>query len=183
LQVSNFVRPFNRDGRNFIWQAADLVCDAAAQGEQVILQPKRPKGEKTRMPGPEPIIVPVPATISHFVMNLPGSAITFVHHYRGLYSGREMLFSPHTDIPLPLVHVHCFSFKAEKGQAAAAVDNDICQRLSDELDFLMKPGDAEKKGEVAVYEVRNVAPNKTMYCASFRIPPEVAFAPRSEATT
>jgi tRNA (guanine37-N1)-methyltransferase len=178
--VTDFVRPFNHDGKDFIWQAADLVYESATRGEHVTLQPKRARGEKT--PLPEPVRLPIPSTISHFVMNLPGSALSFVHHYKGVYAGREALFSPHTDVRLPLVHVHCFSQASDKDDVAS-VNEDICQRLYDELGVQLKHGNPEIEGEVSIHWVRKVAPNKTMCCASFRIPAEVAFAPRTETSS
>ena len=39
----------------------------------------------------------------------------------------------------------------------------------------MRPGNAEREGEVEIWNVRDVAPKKTMFCASFRLPGEVAF--------
>lgn len=118
--------------------------------------------------------IPIPPTISHFVMNLPASAITFLPHYRGLYVGHEQLFEPHTTTKLPLIHVHCFAAKAE-GEAPML---DVCERITAELGTPIKLGDPEIPGEAAVLEVRAVAPNKRMFCASFRIPAEVAFASR-----
>lgn len=176
-KVGNYVRPFNEDGRTFIHQAADSVYEASKAGDHVLVESKvkrhrsdNPTGEKKR-PAREKI--PVPATISHFVMNLPASACTFVHHYRGVYAGREELFTPHTDAKLPLVHVHCFALKSDDEVPLL----DICERLTSELGAKMVPGDAENPREVSIHNVRDVAPAKRMWCASFRIPPEVAFAP------
>lgn len=131
-------------------------------------------GEKTeKAPDPEQRI-PIPPTISHFVMNLPASAITFLPHYRGLYAGHEQLFEPHTTTKLPMIHVHCFAARAE-GEGPML---DVCERITAELGAPIKLGDPEIPGEAAVLEVRTVAPNKRMFCASFRIPAEVAFASR-----
>ncbi|KAF3344939.1 Xylosidase/arabinosidase [Verticillium dahliae VDG2] len=123
-------------------------------------------------PIPAPTRVPLPATVSHFVMNLPASATTFVRHFRGLYHGHEALFAPHTPAKLPLVHVHCFAVKQDDDVPLL----DICDRIFREIGVRFKPGDAENDGEMSIYNVRDVAPKKRMFCASFRIPPEVAFA-------
>ncbi|KAK3695472.1 Met-10+ like-protein-domain-containing protein [Podospora appendiculata] len=181
-KVSQFVRPFCQDGRSFIHEAADMVLAASQQGECALVpvkQPSRPAKGAPAAPRPAPKRIPIPATISHFVMNLPASAIEFLGCYRGLYAGQEALFAPATDTKLPLVHVHCFSFKRVKDTDEPLYRDDICERITRELGVTMKYGDAEVEGEVAIYNVRDVAPLKTMYCASFRIPREVAFAPRS----
>lgn len=51
---------------------------------------------------------------------------------------------------------------------------DICQRISEKLGYEIKPGDEE----LDIHEVRDVAPKKRMFCASFRLPAEVAFRSR-----
>ncbi|KAF3056379.1 tRNA (guanine(37)-N1)-methyltransferase [Daldinia childiae] len=182
-KVHQYVRPFNQDGRTFIREAADLVYAASTKGEYVVSGPSRklrrsqhPNSNTTdkSMPNPKPKHTPIPPTISHFVMNLPASAITFLSHFRGLYAAREELFIPHTSTKLPMVHVYCFAAKADDDTPL----NDICERISAEIGVEMKLGEAENTREVSVLETRNVAPNKRMFCASFRVPPEVAFAAR-----
>lgn len=74
-----------------------------------------------------------------------------------------------------MVHVHCFAAKVD---GPGPLD-DICDRIEKEINVRLVPGDAETDGQVAIHEVRDVAPNKRMFCASFRVPPQVAFAPRS----
>lgn len=44
-----------------------------------------------------------------------------------------------------------------------------------QLGYEMRPGKSESEGEVEIWNVRDVAPKKTMFCASFRLPGEVAF--------
>ena len=134
-----------------------------------------PRPKSKSLPPVEPKRVPIPPTISHFVMNLPATAIEFLGHYRGIYAGHEDLFTPNTMTKLPMVHVHCFSFKADDETPLI----DICQRITKYTGFEMKHGDPENEGEVSIHDVRNVSPSKRMFCASFRIPREVAFAARS----
>lgn len=111
-------------------------------------------------------------------MNLPASAMTFLDCFRGLYAGHEDLFAPAPEggvkRKLPLVHVHCFAVKSDDDVPLL----DIAARISAELGVAMRPGDAEREGEVAIHDVRDVAPAKRMFCATFRLPAEVTFAPR-----
>ncbi|KAI0600197.1 Met-10+ like-protein-domain-containing protein [Biscogniauxia sp. FL1348] len=210
-KVSQFVRSFNEDGRVFIRHAADMVFDASMRGEHAVVEPtRRDKRRQARKetsaahssssssssppppapaPAPEPAAlpeprrVPLPPTISHFVMNLPASALGFLPHFRGLYAGREHLFVPHTETELPLIHAHCFAGKGEDDGPLLDVAERVSRELGLGLDGKTTPlqlGRAGEPGEVEVLEVRNVAPNKRMFCASFRLPPEVAFAPRPD---
>ncbi|KAH8167284.1 hypothetical protein CIB48_g984 [Xylaria polymorpha] len=175
-KVTQYVRAFNEDGRTFVRKAADLVYAASTSGEHAVVKKhvsrhrQQKDGEKAKEESEQRI--PLPPTISHFVMNLPASAITFLPHYRGLYAGHEQLFEPHTSTKLPMVHVHCFAAKAE-GEGPML---DVCERITAELGVPIKLGDPEVPGEAAVLEIRAVAPNKRMFCASFRVPPQVAFA-------
>ncbi|GJC83936.1 tRNA (guanine(37)-N1)-methyltransferase [Colletotrichum liriopes] len=170
-KVTQYVRPYNMDGRKFIQEAVHQVYDASTRGEGAVIKPKQSRS-KPQNPPPEPKRIPIPPTISHFVMNLPASAYTFVNHYKGIYRGHEKLFEPHTSTKLPMVHVHCFALKSDDEVPL----NDILERIHAEIGVRLKVGNADKYGEVDIYNVRDVAPKKRMFCASFRIPPEVAFA-------
>lgn len=187
------MKPFNLDGRIFIHQAADDVLAASQAGESAMAPVK--KMTKSKNPKPihnRPTCVLVPPTISHFVMNLPGSATDFLRHFRGLYAGREELFAPQTQTQLPTVHCHCFALKSDDEVPRL----DVAERVSKELgvklewdgiidppgwklgDSIPRRDDRVVDGKVSVIMVREVAPNKNMYCATFRLPTEVAFAPR-----
>ncbi|KAI1828648.1 Met-10+ like-protein-domain-containing protein [Xylaria intraflava] len=181
-KVTQYVRAFNEDGRKFITNGVDAVYAASTSGVHAVVATKQVKeqqlkdGKKVQKggSGPPPKRIPVPSTVSHFVMNLPASAIDFLPHYRGIYAGREQLFEPHTSTKLPMVHTYCFAAKSEDDAPIL----DVCERLTAVLGVNIKVGDPEVTGEADVLEVRAVAPNKRMFCASFRIPPEVAFASR-----
>jgi tRNA (guanine37-N1)-methyltransferase len=80
-----------------------------------------------------------------------------------------------------MIHVHCFSTKSDDNVRET---KEICGRVSRALGFEMKPAEGDGmemgEGEMGVYEVRDVAPKKRMFCASFRLPAEVAFGERRE---
>ncbi|KAL2133479.1 hypothetical protein VTI74DRAFT_2284 [Chaetomium olivicolor] len=201
-KVAPFVRPFCEDGRTFIHKAADSVLDASQNGECAVITHKEksqlipkdttaspPSTKATTSNKPRPTLreerLPIPPTISHFVMNLPASAIEFLGSYRGVYAGKEHLFAPHTATRLPVVHVHCFSVKADDETPRV----DICERITRELGYEVrwdgklngendKEGEKGEEGVVSIHNVRDVAPAKSMFCASFRLPRAVAFAPR-----
>jgi len=73
-----------------------------------------------------------------------------------------------------MIHVHCFSTKSEDNVKEGI---DISERISAELGVNMEPG-SEEEGKVKIHDVRDVAPLKRMFCASFRLPAEVAFRSR-----
>lgn len=151
------------------------MLEASRRGDCAVVKPAKVSRSAPPETRPQPVRIPVPPTISHFVMNLPASALEFLHSYRGIYHGHEELFTPHTKTQLPMVHAHCFAAKGDDATPLA----DICQRIYNEIGVRLVPGDAETHGQVSIYEVRDVAPAKRMFCASFRLPPEVAFAPRA----
>jgi len=104
-------------------------------------------------------------------MNLPATAIEFLGSFKGLYHGHEELFEPYTETKLPRVHVHCFSTKSDDNIREGI---EICERISEKLGYDIKPDDED----LEIYDVREVAPKKRMFCASFRLPAEVAFRER-----
>lgn len=101
-------------------------------------------------------------------MNLPASALTFLQNFIGLYRGQKSLFAPYATAKLPMIHVYCFSTKSDNNKAEGIK---ICREISEQLKHEVRPGDPEVK----IWDVRDVAPQKRMFCASFRLPKEVAF--------
>lgn len=108
---------------------------------------------------------PPPRLISHFVMNLPDSALTFLDAYRGLY--RPLLARPDFDAEaakraMPMVHCYCFS----KHKALEEAIPDICERASTSLGQSVGP----QLDQFGISLVRDVAPKKAMYRLDFRLP-------------
>ena len=166
-KVGDFVQPSNQEGRAFIKASArellehgDYQVDVTPASKTSRLAPKAPR--------PPPEYLTRPKTFHHYVMNLPASAITFLDAFIGLYKGQENLFAPHTSTKLPMIHVYCFSTKSDDNEPEK---DEICMELSQRLNFTMSQGEHE----LEVWDVRDVAPKKRMFCASFRLPEEVAF--------
>ncbi|KAJ7897151.1 Met-10+ like-protein-domain-containing protein [Mycena olivaceomarginata] len=65
---------------------------------------------------------------------------------------------------MPMIHCHCFTREIEPELARA----DILQRVEEKIGHPV-PDD------FSLYLVRSVAPNKEMYCISFRLPARVAY--------
>lgn len=106
----------------------------------------------------------------------------FLPSYRGLYASHEALFAPETGNKLPMIHVHCFSTKSDDNIREGM---EITELISHKLGIAMRfagncgpdgtaLGDIKDR-EVKIHDVRDVAPLKRMFCASFRLPAEVAF--------
>ncbi|KAI9479532.1 hypothetical protein BDB00DRAFT_858726 [Zychaea mexicana] len=102
-------------------------------------------------------------TFDHFVMNLPATAIEFLDTFHGLYRDQKVRYDASQSAKLPMIHCHCFTKSSEPA-------NDILERASQVI------GAPIDRATSVAHWVRNVAPKKDMYCLSFRLSPEVAFA-------
>lgn len=180
-KVDRFVQASNGDGRQFI---RDATARLLREPLEVQIQP-RPSRQKPAQP-PQPstdLSTPPSATIpppkqstqiytrprvfSHYVMNLPATAITFLPSFIGLYNPTDRALLP-TDTKMPMIHVHCFSTKSDDN---AEEKTKICKEISEQLGTTITP----EMPDVDIHDVRDVAPKKRMFCASFRLPEEVAF--------
>ncbi|THC96934.1 hypothetical protein EYZ11_003595 [Aspergillus tanneri] len=178
-RVGSFVTPFNKDGREFIrWSANELLESGPLE---VTLPPKRKERRSARKeeqaPLPPPEVMIRPTVFDHYVMNLPATALQFLDAFPGLYAGKESLFAPYTSQALPMVHVYCFSGHSEDEADDHA---DICKRIAERIGYPVRledriGGNGNQELELSIHNVRLVSPNKQMFCASFRLPKEVAF--------
>lgn len=179
-RVQDFVTPFNADGRDFIKDSAKSLLES--EPVTVTIAPKvRHRSEKKRQAeegtAAPAVVYNRPTIFDHYVMNLPATAIEFLDAFQGVYAGKEELFTPNTSQLLPMVHVYCFS-----GHSENELDDhiDICQRISERIGYTITPhdrvgGSGNPAIELVIHNVRLVSPNKQMFCASFRLPGEVAF--------
>jgi tRNA (guanine37-N1)-methyltransferase len=194
--VADRVTPSCDDGRAFIRTIARRAFDRPfpawegpkpSKTQQRSEKRQRMEGKAAgSVPDQAPAISAAPAlpprrTIAHFVMNLPDSAITFLDEFRGILAAED-LREAYKD-KLPMVHCHCFTRELEPQRAEADIravslgslvvgtvpSLNIAQRVEERLGHVLTD-------EVSAYWVRSVAPNKEMYCISFRLPAEVAFA-------
>ena len=95
----------------------------------------------------------------HCIMNLPATALEFLDAFRGFPSGGK----------LPRIHVHCFAPKDTQ-----AAKQEIWKRVETSLGTSLD----ETNDLVIIHPVRDVAPNKNMYCISFRLPTAASSLPR-----
>ncbi|KAF7307212.1 tRNA (guanine(37)-N1)-methyltransferase [Mycena indigotica] len=158
-RVSDVVRVSCEDGREFIRTAVTrLIADPLPP----YTGPKKSKTkENQERKNKHRLVEGSPRNrISHFVMNLPDSAIQFLDAFRGILCtpAAEGIYTS-----LPMIHCHCFTREIDPVAAHA----DILQRVSDKLGHQLT--------DFSLHLVRSVAPNKEMYCISFQLPRQVAF--------
>ncbi|CAN6660794.1 tRNA (guanine(37)-N1)-methyltransferase [Trichomonascus vanleenenianus] len=174
-RVSNFVVPYNMDGLKFIKEASSRLVDWAEEKEFAEIVPKKVSRTKPSSTPIEKVVIP--KSFSHYVMNLPDSAIEFLPGFVGLYADialRKRVFGTEslTEENMPVVHVHCFH-KSDPMQPEPQVEEmyeDMRKRVAKNLNFDI-PLEA-----LSFHRVRKVAPTKTMFCISFKLPLEVALA-------
>lgn len=179
-KVGDYVRPYNVDGRTFIRSASAQLL----QSEHSVKISKKRSRKDPQIIAERARTIVQPKTFQHFVLNLPASALTFLSSFVGLYRPEvQRKLSPET--LMPIVHVYCFSTKDELAEDSPSEKSEtqerdtsaaqkICAEISRQLQYEMLQGKLEEGG-VEIYDVRDVAPNKRMFCASFRLPAEVAF--------
>ncbi|KAF8684462.1 tRNA (guanine(37)-N1)-methyltransferase [Rhizoctonia solani] len=112
--------------------------------------------------GPQPPPERNSRRIDHFVMNLPATAIEFLDAFRPAFASLQSQYREEVKEVygiMPMVHVHCFT--RELGEDKAR--KDIIHRAEAALGHAITEN-------VVVHHVRKVAPNKDMYCLSFRLP-------------
>jgi tRNA (guanine37-N1)-methyltransferase len=174
-KVAEYVTPSCAEGRAFIRSSSEALME---NREPLVVRPtiklSRHAPEELQEAAREQaerktVVIQRPRFFDHFVMNLPASAVDFLDAFRGLYSGREAEFSPNTTQQLPFIHVHLFQARHDTEDEDRS---EICERLSAHLGASITVNNPETE----IHYVRLVAPKKKMYCASFRLPPQVAFA-------
>ena len=197
-KVGDYVRAFNEDGRNFIRDSAARLLD-----EFNFVSIKRKMSRRDRSAGKKEVVMKSilqPKTFQHYALNLPASAVTFLSSFVGLYPP-ELRRNLPEGAKMPLIHVYTFSTKDEFQEAVSNSVNDaaaginalsvsdnadlndetmgaaekMCIAMSEQLGYKMSPGSIDEDGGVEVYDVRDVAPKKRMFCATFRLPEAVAF--------
>ncbi|GAB2215996.1 hypothetical protein Droror1_Dr00023762 [Drosera rotundifolia] len=90
--------------------------------------------------------------VDHVIMNLPASALHFLVSFRGLI--RRKFWRG----PLPLIHCYCFI------------------RSSETEELIVSEAETALNAKIqnpVFHRVRDVAPNKAMFCLSFRLPEEI----------
>jgi tRNA (guanine37-N1)-methyltransferase len=163
--VAERVRVSNLDGREFIRNSIAEIWNnpfpplgpvQSAKSRARQQRAARTKGRQSPSGNAEPQY-PTRRRIDHFVMNLPATAIEFLDSFQGILAPLPEAVTAY-DL-MPMVHVHCFTREPE-GEGARA---DLRQRAETALG-------ASLPDDTVFHFVRAVAPNKDMYCLSFRLP-------------
>lgn len=167
-KVERFVRPFNEDGHTFIRTATAQLL-RTDHGTKILKKQSRTDSKGGKTPQVQQTLVQ-PKTFQHYAMNLPASAITFLPSFIGLYIEEDRKLLP-PDFKLPMIHCYCFNTKSDDNVQEGI---NICKEVSEQLGYEITPQTPDCK----IWDVRDVAPHKRMFCASFRLPEEVAFRQR-----
>lgn len=124
--MSDIVRVYCEDGRDFIRAAVGRAYDepfppfSSPPGSrtQQDKELRRAQNSETKGVAADAVkaVKPPRRRISHFVMNLPDTAIQFLNAFRGLLSDRMRDLGETYDI-MPVVHCHCFTRELEPQEA------------------------------------------------------------------
>jgi tRNA (guanine37-N1)-methyltransferase len=108
----------------------------------------------------------------HVILNLPATAVEFLDAFNGAFDRKDW-----KDADLPMVHVYAFlrgdqELKDLQCRAEKALGGSLLVTASGgggDSDIIINNSKPE------FFLVREVAPNKSMYCLSFRVPSAIAF--------
>lgn len=164
-KVYRFVQAFNQDGRSFIRSSTEALLRSPRKAYI-----RKAPGKKSTRESDNIKTFYEPKTFQHYVLNLPASALTFLPSFIGLYPPKLSALIG-SDVAMPLIHVYSFSTKSDGNVEES---KKICEEICQQLKYRMELGKIEDGG-IEVHDVRDVAPKKRMFCASFRLPKEVAF--------
>lgn len=175
-KTHDFVKGLNLDGREFIRQSPKLLIDWA-ESVKVVEQKKLVKKRKILQDKPAEFRVEkyeIPKFFTHYVMNLPDSALTFLDEFIGLYSRDSEVEAIIKSLPtfkLPQINTHCFEkFSADEPEPSMEeLHHRIHQRIVKIIQYEI-PFD-----HCSFHLVRKVSPTKPMFCVSFTLPEQVAF--------
>lgn len=128
VQVSTLVRSFCEDGQDFIKASIGRVLNIPfppaselRSKTQQLRAKKLAREQGSAAPPPEELTGPARNRVTHYVMNLPDSAITFLGAFRGMMTaanvqGRD-LSGEYDASHMPMVHCYCFTREAEPDRA------------------------------------------------------------------
>lgn len=92
---------------------------------------------------------------THIIMNLPGDAISFLKHFRGIFTESQYL---NRDLP----YVFCYSFSN-----ADNFTQDLSERVQESLGGCVS--------NLTIVNVRTVSVGKVFACIQFSLTPDIAF--------
>lgn len=114
--------------------------------------------------------IKIPHEISHFVMNLPDSAIDFLGNFVGLYAS---ISEQNSITKMPWIHVHCFEkYGNDEDLTMEELYERVYQRI---LKSMNTTSDILPFDELSFHLVRKVSPTKPMFCVSYKLPRALAF--------
>ncbi|KAF0553532.1 tRNA guanine37-N1-methyltransferase [Gigaspora margarita] len=157
-KVHDKVYPYNLDGKLFISKAV-LDLQKAYDDNAESSKTSKVKSNATLQKQNS-------CNFNHFVMNLPATAIEFLDAFRGLWKDKETLFKS-LNLELPMIHCYCFS-------KSDTPESEIVERINTVL------GHPLQEDTYKIHFVRKVAPNKDMFCVSFRLSHAICYGFFSE---
>lgn len=176
-RATDFVKCFNIDGAEMIKKSSQLLMDWYDEKEgkityQLGSRSKKRRGQDSKKIETATETLEMPRYISHYVMNLPDSALTFLDNYVGIYSNETYKqFIKDKEFKLPYVHVYCF--ESSQDEVPVPTIEDLEGRVHKRINEIMQH--TFEKSYLKFHLVRKVAPSKYMFCVSFILPEELAF--------